>query len=367
MDQGKRTDRLSHIDSIRGVAAVAVVYFHAGEHALKTGMYASAAETAVFVLLSDWFNLGKIAVLLFFGVSGFVIPFSINGTVSAGLRRFAISRFFRLYPAYWVSIVAAVYFLYMRHDVELPAHVIAVNATMTQQFVGVPNIIQLYWTLQIELIFYVICASLFFLGILSSVKTIATVVHIFIAVALAMSVARYFSDIKLPIAVPLALTMMFIGYLLRLSQDGVLEAKKILKRSTFYFILAIPVIAVLAYNRDFGFNETWYKYTIAYYAALFLFFMLTTRWRITGRFFVYLGSVSYSIYLFGPIAQDIVLTNLLPHLPPAPAHLWIVCVLILTVVIAHTVFHLVERPGIALGRSFAKMRRPVGSTSQSRI
>lgn len=367
MDRGKRTDRLSHIDAIRGIAAIAVVYFHAGEHALKTGMPASAAETAAFVLLSDWFNLGKIAVLLFFGVSGFVIPFSINGTVSEGLRRFAISRFFRLYPAYWVSIAAAVYFLYARHDVELPAHVIAVNATMTQQFVGVPNIIQLYWTLQIELIFYVICAGLFFIGSLSSVKTIATVVHLFIAVALVMSVARYVSDIKLPIAVPLALTMMFIGYLLRLTQDGVPEARRTLLRAVSIFVVAIPVVAVLAYNKDFGFNETWYKYTIAYYSALFLFFMLTTRWRITGRFFVYLGSVSYSIYLFGPIAQDIVLMNVLPHLPQAPAHLWIGCVLVLTVAIAHGVFHLVERPGIALGRSFAKMRRPVGSASQSRV
>ncbi len=111
-----------------------------------------------------------------------------------------------------------------------------------------------------------------------------------------MSVARYVSDIKLPIAVPLALTMMFIGYLLRLTQDGVPEARRTLLRAVSIFVVAIPVVAVLAYNKDFGFNETWYKYTIAYYSALFLFFMLTTRWRITGRFsFIWAASATPSI------------------------------------------------------------------------
>ncbi len=112
-----------------GIAAIAVVYFHAGEHALKTGMPASAAETAAFVLLSDWFNLGKIAVLLFFGVSGFVIPFSINGTVSEDCA-------LRHQPVLFASTRPIGLdrggrdFLYAPR-LELPAHVIAVNATMT--------------------------------------------------------------------------------------------------------------------------------------------------------------------------------------------------------------------------------------------
>ena len=38
------------------------------------------------------------------------------------------------------------------------------NLTMLQQFAGIENVIGLYWTLQIELIFYGLCVLLFCAG-----------------------------------------------------------------------------------------------------------------------------------------------------------------------------------------------------------
>ena len=59
-----------------------------------------------------------------------------------------------------------------RHDAGaefqgLSAVQIAVNVTMLQTFVNVPNLWVFYWTLAIELLFYVGCTVLFATGLLN--------------------------------------------------------------------------------------------------------------------------------------------------------------------------------------------------------
>jgi hypothetical protein len=83
-----------------------------------------------------------------------VIPFSLK---NKGFRDFWISRFFRLYPAYWLSILLVVLV-----GGSIPAVLtLVINVTMLQKFVGFPDMIGVYWTLQIELIFYMLCSSRF--------------------------------------------------------------------------------------------------------------------------------------------------------------------------------------------------------------
>ena len=59
---------LFFLDLIRGIAALAVFFQHAGE-----GLW---PEFAIFS--HDWFNVGKFGVVIFFLTSGFVIPLSLE-------------------------------------------------------------------------------------------------------------------------------------------------------------------------------------------------------------------------------------------------------------------------------------------------
>ncbi len=99
-----RGERLGYIDTIRGLAALAVIYFHFAEHLLRTDHVSGVVERGIFVALTQYMDLGKVAVIMFFAVSGFVIPYSFDAKSRTPVRDFAISRLFRLYPAYWLSI-----------------------------------------------------------------------------------------------------------------------------------------------------------------------------------------------------------------------------------------------------------------------
>ena len=86
--------RIEHLDAMRGIAALLVVVQHGLE---RTTQYFDAPW-----IVLDAVNLGRFGVVLFFLISGFVIPFSFRG--DQPIRNFAISRTFRLLPALWLSV-----------------------------------------------------------------------------------------------------------------------------------------------------------------------------------------------------------------------------------------------------------------------
>lgn len=176
----------------------------------------------------------------------------------------------------------------------------------------------------------------------------------FLLCALAMGAARYGTGIKLPVAIPLGLTVMFWGLLWRhgASEEAGAPMRRLIHATSLLIILTVPVVSLLSYNVDMGFGETWYRYTIAYYAGMALFALFTTRLRITHPVFVWLGAISYSVYLLGPVAQPIV-EYMLPYrqLAPYPVHVTIVSAWALTVAMAYVSYRLIELPAQTLGRN----------------
>ena len=155
-----RRERLSELDLLRFVAALAVVLYH------FTGFGGGGAwpEPAreVFPDLAPLTRFGYLGVDLFFVVSGFVILMSAWGR---GPGEFGVSRLVRLMPAYWVSVLlgALIYALFrLGHGV--PGLVVP-NLTMLQGGLGVRNVDAVYWTLWVELHFYVLVAVLAAIGI----------------------------------------------------------------------------------------------------------------------------------------------------------------------------------------------------------
>lgn len=140
--------RFRELDGLRGLAALAVVASHFGEghnsHFLE--------DPAAF----HDFAWGAYGVQLFFLISGFVILMSARGAHRSS--DFVISRVSRLYPVYWLSLAFAVGLLLIWPvpGFSLSLLDVVVNTTMVQRWVLVPNVVDVYWTLAVEMQFYVI-------------------------------------------------------------------------------------------------------------------------------------------------------------------------------------------------------------------
>ncbi|MCT9935052.1 acyltransferase [Planotetraspora sp. A-T 1434] len=161
--QTARGPRLVELDTLRFVAAFAVMSFHfmAASKSLWGEFPAS-----LFPAVSRVTALGILGVELFFLISGFVILMSVWGRT---IGEFAVSRVSRLYPAYWFAVIV-IFIMYRfsgvtAFDPKLTTGEYAVNLTMLQGAFGIGHAGGVFWSLWAELRFYVIVAVFSLFGI----------------------------------------------------------------------------------------------------------------------------------------------------------------------------------------------------------
>jgi peptidoglycan/LPS O-acetylase OafA/YrhL len=161
-----RAPRLAVLDGLRLVAALAVAIYHYTVAWRIDGFSLPQYHLPTMAHVSVY---GFLGVELFFLISGFVICMSSWGR---RLGDFFTSRVSRLYPAYWVCILitaAVVAIVPVTTGVPPAAKLsltdIMVNLTMLQQPLGVPHVDGVYWTLFVELRFYLLFAILVRVGL----------------------------------------------------------------------------------------------------------------------------------------------------------------------------------------------------------
>ncbi|GAA3817099.1 hypothetical protein GCM10022226_42200 [Sphaerisporangium flaviroseum] len=144
--------RLGWLDALRGIGAMAVL----AEHLLPW---------VVPSLRPYWFNLGIYGIFVFFLVSGYIIPTSLERR--GDVRAFWLSRIFRLYPLYLLVIGLVVvmgWWIPVREAVPRDATAVAAHATMLLDVVGVGGVADTMWTLSYEMVFYLLVTALFVMG-----------------------------------------------------------------------------------------------------------------------------------------------------------------------------------------------------------
>ncbi|WP_019136623.1 acyltransferase family protein [Cellulomonas massiliensis] len=153
--------RLAALDGLRFVAAMAVVLFH------FTSRRTSPWDGRMHELLGGvgaWTAYGSLGPELFFVISGFVVLMTAWGRPTA---QFVASRVGRIYPAYWVAVVATglLLLLVWPQGKRVTGEQVLVNLTMLQSGLGVKHVDGVYWTLWTELRFYLLVALLALAGI----------------------------------------------------------------------------------------------------------------------------------------------------------------------------------------------------------
>ena len=147
--------RIQELDALRGIAAIAVLcthYFNFYDywHHIHN----------VFDGISKY---GSYGVHLFFVISGFVILMTISRCKT--LLDFVVSRFSRIFPAYWTAMLVTALVLTLLHSPDRPTWLqVLVGFTMTEKLFGIPHVDGSYWTLNVELSFYFWITIIFLLG-----------------------------------------------------------------------------------------------------------------------------------------------------------------------------------------------------------
>jgi peptidoglycan/LPS O-acetylase OafA/YrhL len=343
--------RLRYVDALRGIAALLVLWLHVSNS--FRGLSNESGWLSAFLSNID---VGRIGVVVFFLISGFVIPFSIRPDSAAPVGAFVIRRVFRIYPAYWLSVPLAAFVFYWGIGATFSASALVANFTLLQSVFGLPNAEGVYWTLIVELAFYLLCIALLLTRSLFDARRIALLATV---LALAHVFAMFMLWLGRPVVSvgtafwPLNLSVMRWGALYRLDTTGATDrlCSTLLRALGVLFVIALPIGAALAVHARV-------VYTIAYSLA-FLVFLAGMRYvRIETKLTDWLGRISYSIYLFHPIVFQPIYLWLMGQSLDSPfrgQHLaiYLAVNVAVTLAVASLVYRYVERPAIRLGHRLA--------------
>jgi peptidoglycan/LPS O-acetylase OafA/YrhL len=179
-----RPGRIEAIEALRGLAALAVAWFH------LTNTYPDAS----WVRASGWY--GWLGVEIFFVISGFIIPYSLHnsGYKLADLGPFLGRRMARLEPPYVLSIVLTIGLAYLStlapqfrgHPPDYQPLQVALHLLYLIPFTPYEWIQPVYWTLAFEFAFYISVGILF--GLIGRVDQL----FMWITIAAALALLAWF-------------------------------------------------------------------------------------------------------------------------------------------------------------------------------
>ena len=332
------------------------------------GVSAGATAPLFWRPVDYFFAHGNAGIEIFFVISGFVIAYSVrNRQVTLSyFGRFMLRRSLRLEPPYWVAIALAMASMwvsnYIRHDrvamlpggKQLLAHVFYLQGILHQG-----QIVDVFWTLCIEIQFYVLLLLL-------------------IALAQRLGDARW---ARLAVLVPFTVCSLAIHahlvadpgpwmfkfwYLFQLGVLAYWASCGVVKQRDFLFYVAVLTALTVwhpAFTSEVGLLTG---------AAIFLAAGTVQLYSLNFRPLQFLGLRSYSLYLIHPVigvpftyyfAQK-VFGHPLTSLQAAEC---MVAAVVVSVTGAALMYRLVEAPSVRLSRRWgnqatgaAKARHPKG-------
>lgn len=323
--------RLLFLDSLRGLAALSVVFFH------YTSVYRSLYGHS-FSEQYD-FGFGLYGVELFFMISGFVIFFSLS-KIKTG-KDFLFNRAVRLYPAYWVSVLltfSCVQFFGLE-GLGTSFTDLLVNLTMFQKLVGVPDVDGVYWSLFSEWMFYLMMLVLFVTKKLDKMLWVGALwlglnfinIHFFHF----GSVSRLFN---LYHGVFFYSGILF--YLLKTDPER--------KRVVHLHLLAAFAVAL-----SFFALKGWADMLVV--ASFYIVFYLSLSGKMefmVNKPLLFLGSISYALYLIHQYLGFIVLNQIKPYF--GDSLLIVVPPIIVSITLAYLITRYVEQPVVTVLKNLYK-------------
>lgn len=344
--------RVNEIDLLRFIAALMVVFYHLAFR----GHAADDLSVIGYPPLAAFAKYGYLGVQLFFMISGFVILMT---AAEGGLRSFVVSRVIRLYPAFWACCTITYLTVQMIGDSRFVASAgqYLVNMTMLSEFLDVPSIDGVYWSLFVEIRFYLLVAAVLLFGGIRHAQVLCV---LWLAATCALEIAPVSRLREWLIAEH---SPFFIAgaicYLIW--KEGATASRLILLGSAWG--LGVHKALTMAEKASRHYEATLDRGVVIALVTLFFVTMLAVAIRRTGRAgqvrWTLAGALTYPLYL---IHQNVgyMLFNWLHTSVDLHVLFW--TVVAGTILLAYLVHVLVERPLAAPLRT-ALNRLPGGSAS----
>ena len=281
------------LDSLRGIAAVSVMLFHY--------LYVYHNEFGYSKKPVIEFEYGFLGVHLFFMISGFVIYFSISN--SKDVRDFLIKRFIRLYPTFWLCLIitftlVSIFGISAYRNTNI-FDALANTTMIIMEAAHVKAVDSSYWSLQIELFFYFFIAFIFLLKMQRHIDLILAGWLILIVV--------YNFIYRIPVA-GLFLNLRYGMYFIA----GISFYKiKVLKQEKIFnhlIIISSYIIALQTFKDMPGHVG---GITASY--CVFYLFIYDKLFFLKNSFLLFLGKISYPLYLIHHYVGIIILQQLKFH------------------------------------------------------
>lgn len=328
-------DRIETMDALRGIAALMVVLWHVFDPQVR--YFHSDMLHAVLGGIASQGNMG---VYMFFAISGFVIPLAaVGGGRLVAYWRALAKRMTRLYPPFVASLVFTALVLlgaqfvpgFAGTPVSIHSADVAANATYLAPFLDRPWLNPVYWTLLIEVQYYLLIYLLLRHFDAFTGRQLLAGTALVSLVPLALSSYAVIADFTDCFA---------LGFISFLLFDGRVQRRDAL-------IAGIIPLAVIFFDKG--------SVTFVLVATTAL---LCARRGPAPRLLVALGTISYSLYLTHYFVGTKAVRLLLRFLPDndpgvGAAHL----LAVLACLIVATLFYFAaERPAIAWSHRISARR-----------
>ena len=313
-------------NQLRGIAAVLVVMTHyfgtffAEQDLLAARTFSPnlhlvpAAWTHAFELPYQ----GPFGVAIFFMISGFVIPYSLK---KSSLPGFLLNRVLRIFPTYACCLglgTLAIYLSarYWGQDFSYQPNVLVANALLVHNYLGLPSMDAVNWTLAIEIKFYLLAA----LGAAAVFRRGAGWLLAFLAMAAGYTWAWAQGwDLHHPrdIATGITMELNYIVFMVAGTQfyqhaAGLISTRALQLRTAL-------ILATFSFTWSVGPQQSQFPNITWFYFSAFAVFALcyARRERFKPmRLLDFLADISYPLYcvhsLFGYCALKILVANGLP-------------------------------------------------------
>jgi peptidoglycan/LPS O-acetylase OafA/YrhL len=372
------TDRLEFADLLRGLACLAVVLGHLTIDFLNdppliafitmSEPWPSITVPDVLDRLLNTFSIAAMGVAVFFLISGFVIPLSLEATT---VRGYFLKRFLRIFPPYWAALAICLVALSISGAVWSKSSWFTAidyisNSFLLGNLFARPDMIAVGWTLQIEIKFYllapliymtlkrgmlipVLLCGLAVVGIFWNATILCDNVHIACWDHYRINARMFWLDV-------MSIVYMLIGSVLYAHYRKLISTRQVVFGVVFLFAcyqacISTTPLPIMTIDRRLP-----YFWGVVIFVCCYL-----LRGRIVlAPPFRFLANISYSLYMVHTVVGCIIMRLLMAAGVP-----YLVCLavaLLLVFLLATAMHSYLEAPMIALGKRlnnawFASQRR----------
>lgn len=319
--------RMLSLDTVRGAAIIAVLC----SHFLGTIRFGDDVDHALIVL-------GRGGVTLFFLLSGYLI---FRNVQTQPIATFIGRRFFKVMPSYWLNIIVILIAdLSIDNFTHFPLRSYLASLLAVSDLLGVEPVSGVFWTLLIEIKFYVFIAIQYALFGRRYIHIILVALVMFAVIAWAIrghgsQLLAYFP-------------VFYLGIEIRLAEEDHWDLQALVRLAAVMVLLAGSLYLCL---------DQYKLGSAGYLVASSIVFVIALRNNISNRLISILGVTSYSNYLFHAIAGGFVFA-MLGYRQGLAEIFGVAAAAIVATATAVVLYRVVEVPMVNLGRRLTARPAP---------